>query len=135
MKIKLDLFDILIVNVYPDGLESIVKNVRSSSPLTEHFLLSLIFIEYFRCQSSGYFLDSQMNNQGKYFFCYLNPSNGIESCSFFKRSFEKFFFHFIQNIVFINVRVQKDFDFISKENCVFLRSKENLLSFAFSFVE
>jgi len=36
---------------------------------------SILFLEYFRCQSSGYFIDEYMKNQGKYFWC-ISYNNG-----------------------------------------------------------
>ncbi len=59
----------LFVNVKQDGREHDVKNVGilSFSERKQKYFIS--FLEYFRCQSSGYFVDEFMKNQGKYFWC------------------------------------------------------------------
>lgn len=54
------------------------------------------FLEYFYCQSSGYFTDHFMRKQGKYFWCILHENRKEIDLNFFEIHFN---WHSIEFII------------------------------------
>ena len=118
MKRRSETFDTPSVTVQPDGMEAIVNNVRLLSSHRKHrgrVASSSFLSEYFRCQSSGFFVDEVMKNQGKFFFCYRTPTKGqTEPLIDSTRRDEPLTSFSFQNFVSSRSPVRRDFDFISR---------------------